>query len=102
MREIKVGSRVIYEHEVGGINALVTAAHDHRIDLVFVLPSGKVGTKKNVPNVYFAKEEKEVDQIVKEGVEVTDIREIKSKRGVITKVGKVKRMCNVANGFWRR
>lgn len=86
MREIKAGSRVIYEHQDhGGINALVTAALDDEVvNLVFVNPEGKVEALEGIPNVYQAKELKEVDKLI-DG-----------------KLEKVKEPRSVANGFWRR
>ncbi len=86
MRETKVGQRIVYEHaDHGGINALVTAVLDDEVvNLVFVNPEGKVETLENIPNVYQAKELKEVDQLIG------------------GKLEKVEKPCSIANGFWRR
>lgn len=91
-REVRVGQRVIYEHEKGGFNALITAVKDpsvQAVNLVFVNPSnGAVETKEDVPNTHFALEEREVPKLVGE----------KGKKKLET----VKQMCSIANGHWRR
>jgi len=106
MREVRVGDRVIYNHKDGGFNATVTKVHggeEHIISLVYVDPrSGEVTEKKRVPNMNHAHEEREVDQIVKPGLEVTDIKRITTKTGSIVKVGKIKKMVSKAHGHWRR
>jgi len=90
MREVKVGSRIIYEHEEGGLNALITAIGDpsvRAVSLVYVLPDGTVESKKDLPNTYFAMEEKDVPRLV-------------GPQGA-RKLETAKEMCSIANGHWR-
>ena len=60
MRIIAAGTRIVYEHEDGGFNALALTTPDGPMDsinLVYVNPkTGEVVTDSMVPNVQFAKD----------------------------------------------
>jgi len=70
MGKIEIGSRIVYAHEEGGFNALVTDIYDDweedaagSVDLVFVNNDGKVETRLEVMNVHEAKNLEEGEEL---------------------------------------